>query len=104
MRLFTSRQRLTRAETFYRKGQWTPCATIAQSVEQPPCKRQVGSSILPGGSARNLRSGQVRRLPTHSIATATAAAQAIHHINDHPYGSDDCDRSRYVLQENAQLR
>src|SRR3989442_15797175 len=53
MRLFTSRQRLTRAETFYRKGRWTPCATIAQSVEQPPCKRQVGSSILPGGfSAR----------------------------------------------------
>ena len=24
-------------------------ATIAQSVERPPCKRQVGSSILPGG-------------------------------------------------------
>lgn len=24
-------------------------ATIAQSVEQPPCKRQVGSPILPGG-------------------------------------------------------
>src|SRR5439155_25164582 len=28
-------------------------ATIAQSVEQPPCKRQVGSSILPGGSIRS---------------------------------------------------
>src|SRR5207245_897294 len=34
---------------FYRKPPWARCATLAQPVEQPPCKRQVGSSILPGG-------------------------------------------------------
>src|SRR2546422_9409816 len=53
MRLFELLCSLTTRKPFYRKGRWTRCATIAQSVEQPPCKRQVGSSILPGGfSAR----------------------------------------------------
>src|SRR5881409_2826416 len=45
MRLFTSRQGRLARKPFYRKGQWAARATIAQSVEQPPCKRQVGSSI-----------------------------------------------------------
>src|SRR2546422_9260899 len=52
MRLFTSRCRGLARKPFYRKGQWAAGETIAQSVEQPPCKRQVGSSILPGGYRR----------------------------------------------------
>src|SRR6266852_1498791 len=51
MRLFRVAARSATRKPFYRKGRWTRCATIAQSVEQPPCKRQVGSSILPGGSS-----------------------------------------------------
>src|SRR2546427_9881357 len=51
---FSCGNRLTIArKRFYRNVPSARGATIAQSVEQPPCKRQVGSSILPGGfSAR----------------------------------------------------
>src|SRR6266705_2985513 len=37
------------AKTLLHEASMGSRATIAQSVEQPPCKRQVGSSILPGG-------------------------------------------------------
>ncbi len=37
-------------KSFYRWRRWAGGATLAQPVEHPPCKRKVGSSILPGGS------------------------------------------------------
>src|SRR2546428_635895 len=76
MKLFELLCSLTTRKPFYRKGRWTRYATIAQSVEQPPCKRQVGSSILPGGSVTNLRSRQLWQLPTDSVAAAPSASHA----------------------------
>src|SRR6266699_5519602 len=49
MRFFCENSVEDRAKRFYRNVPSARRATIAQSVEQPPCKRQVGSSILPGG-------------------------------------------------------
>src|SRR6266566_4703422 len=58
MRFFCENSVEDRAKRFYRNVPSARRATIAQSVEQPPCKRQVGSSILPGGF-----SGSHRRDP-----------------------------------------
>src|SRR5207249_54203 len=97
--------RLGRArKPFYRKAQWAPRATIAQSVEQPPCKRQVGSSILPGGSVTNLRSRQASPPPIGSIAAAGCASQPVHGINNYANGSHDYDRSRNAREEKEYLR
>src|SRR5207244_12962466 len=49
MRFFCENSVEDRAKRFYRNVPSARRATIAQSVEQPPCKRRVGSSILPGG-------------------------------------------------------
>src|SRR6266545_3896390 len=49
MILFARRAAESSAKTLLHESSMGSRATIAQSVEQPPCKRQVGSSILPGG-------------------------------------------------------
>src|SRR2546425_10213475 len=104
MRLFELLCSLTTRKPFYRKGRWTRYATIAQSVEQPPCKRQVGSSILPGGSVTNLRSRQLWQLPTDSVAAAPSASHATHRINDYANGRHDHDRSRNAREERSEER
>src|SRR5256712_11164843 len=104
MRLFELLCSLATRKPFYRKGRWTRYATIAQSVEQPPCKRQVGSSILPGGSVTNLRSRQLWQLPTDSVAAAPSASHETHRINDYANGRHDHDRSRNAREEKEYLR
>src|SRR6266702_8948585 len=49
MILFTTVHSRKCPETLLQEAPMARPATIAQSVERPPCKRQVGSSILPGG-------------------------------------------------------
>src|SRR3989442_13603669 len=95
---------LATRKPFYRKGRWTRYATIAQSVEQPPCKRQVGSSILPGGSVTNLRSRQLWQLPTDSVAAAPIASQSAHPIHDYANGRHDHDPNRNSRDEKEYLR
>src|SRR5213594_3534818 len=104
MRLFELLCSLTTRKPFYRKGRWTRYATIAQSVEQPPCKRQVGSSILPSGSVTNLGSRQASPPPIGSTAAAGCASQAVHGINNYANGSHDYDRSRNAREEKEYLR
>src|SRR3989442_14809178 len=101
MRLFELLCSLTTRKPFYRKGRWTRYATIAQSVEQPPCKRQGGSSILPGGSATNLRSRQLWQLPTDSAAAAPSASDASHRINNYANRRHDHERRRNARRVSA---
>src|SRR2546427_12609810 len=104
MRLFELLCSLTTRKPFYRKGRWTRYATIAQSVEQPPCKRQVGSSILPGGCVTSLRSRQLWQLPADSVAAAPSAPHPTHRINDYANGSHDDDRGGTAPEEKERPR